>query len=66
MPAIRVGLSGVDGPDFDGQKTGMPRIPVEQREIVETTPTVQKSYVAKQQELGQTLAQADPDTPREI
>lgn len=62
MPAIRVGPSGVDGPYFDGQKTGMPKIPVEQREIVETTPTVQKSYVVKQQELGQTLAQAEPDT----
>ena len=68
MPPIKVEPTNVDGPSTTGQKTGMPLIPVEQQNIIETTPTVQKAFISKQQELAQTLAQADPDasvTPTE-
>ena len=63
MPPVKVEPTDIDGPSTIGQKTKMPRIPVEREEIVETTPTVQKSYIAKQEELGRTLAQAEPDAP---
>ena len=61
MPPIKIDpVEEMDEVSMVGQRTGMPRIPVEREEIVETTPTVQKSVVYKQQELGQTLAQSDP------
>ena len=46
-----------------GTKSGMDKVLVEETFVPHTTPTVQKSYIEKQQELGQTLAQADPTTP---
>ena len=61
MPPIKIDpVEEMDEVSMVGQRTGMPKIPVEPLEIVETTPTVQKSIIYKQQELGQTLAQADP------
>ena len=60
MSPIKVDPVEMDEVSFTGPRTGMPKIPVEQQEIIETTPTVQKALLTKQQELGQTLAQADP------
>ena len=60
MPPIKIDPVEMDEVSFTGPHTGMQKIPVEQQEIIETTPTVQKSFLNKQQELGRTLAQADP------
>ena len=61
MSPIKVPPTNVDDASFAGQKIDMPKIPVEAEEIIETTPTVQKALVYKQESLGQTLAQSDPD-----